>query len=61
MNIDFTCFQNAKIEKAEKIKSIEKMRADRAQILSYLSLKKVERMINFYQNTGNKIPLKLKK
>ena len=30
---------------------IEKMRADRAQILSYLSLKKVERMIHFYQNT----------
>ena len=37
---------------------IEKMRADRAQILSYLSLKKVERMIIFYQNTGDKNPIK---
>ena len=41
-----------------KIKIIEKMRADRAQILSYLSLEKVERMINFYQNTGNKDSIK---
>ena len=54
MNIDFTCFQNANSEKNEKVKTIEKMRADRAQILSYLSLKKVERMIHFYQNTENK-------
>ena len=54
MNIDFTCFQNAKKWKTEKIKIIEKMRADRAQLLSYLSLKKVERMIHFYQNTENK-------
>ena len=54
MNIDFTCFQNAKKWKLEKIKIIEKMRADRAQILSYLSLKKVERLIHFYQNTENK-------
>ena len=42
-----------KSEKTEKVKIIEKMRADRAQILSYLSLKKVERMIHFYQNTEN--------
>ena len=34
-------------------KNIEKMHADRAQILSYLSLKKVERMIHLYQNTEN--------
>ena len=40
--------------KIEQIMIIEKMRADRAQILSYLSLKKVERMIHFYQNTENK-------
>ena len=39
--------------KLDKLKSIEKMRADRAQILSYLSLKKVERLIHFYQNTEN--------
>ena len=42
-----------KSEKIEKKKNIEKMRADRAHLLSYLSLKKVERMINFYQNTEN--------
>ena len=59
MNIDVTCFQNAKkVKKNEKIKIIEKMRADRAQILSYLSLKKVERMINFCQNTANKNSIK---
>ena len=34
------------------------MRADRAQILSYLSLKKVERMIKFCQNTENKNSIK---
>ena len=54
MNIDFTCFQNAKKWTNEKIKIIEKMRADRAQLFRYLSLKKVERMIHFYQNTENK-------
>ena len=58
MNIDFTCFQNAKKRKLEKIMIIEKMRADRAQILSYLSLKKVERLIHFYQNTENKNSIK---
>ena len=40
--------------KIRKIKIIEQMRADRAQMLSYLSLKKVERLIHFYQNTENK-------
>ena len=54
MIIDFTCFQNAKSEKPENWVIIEKMRADRAQILSYLSLKKVQRLIHFYQNTENK-------
>ena len=58
MNIDFTYFQIAKAWQLEKIKIIEKMRADRAQILSYLSLKKVERMIHFYQNTENKNSIK---
>ena len=40
------------------MKIIEKMRADRAQVVSYLSLKKVERMIHFYQNTENKSSIK---
>ena len=44
--------------KFEKILIIEKMRADRAQLFRYLSLKKVERMINFYQNTENKNSIK---
>ena len=47
-----------KSEKIEKMRNIEKMRADRAQILSYLSLKKVERLIHFYQNTENKNSIK---
>ena len=37
---------------------IEKMRADLAQLLSYSSLKKVERLIHFYQNTENKNSIK---
>ena len=61
MNIEFTCFQDAKNSKNEKLKNIEKMRADRAQILSYLSLKKVERLIHFYQNTENRNSIKTKK
>ena len=47
-----------KKQKFEKTMIIEKMRADRAQILSYLSLKKVERLIHFYQNTENKNSIK---
>ena len=42
-----------KVENSKK-RIVEKMRADRAQILSYLSLKEVERLIHFYQNTENK-------
>ena len=51
-------FKMQKKWKNEKIKIIEKMRADRAQILSYLSLKKVERLITFYQNTENNNSIK---
>ena len=42
----------------KQLTNIEKMRADRAQLLSYLSLKKVERVIHFYQNTENKNSIK---
>ena len=58
MNIDFTCFQHVQTRNLDKIKIIEKMRADRAQIFRYLSLKKVERLINVYQNTENKKSVK---
>ena len=37
------------------------MRADRAQLFRYLSLKKVERLIHFYQNTENKNSIKTSK
>ena len=43
-----------KIENTKKLKIIEQMRADRAQLFRDLSLKKVQRLIHFYQNTENK-------
>ena len=46
-----------KVNKNEKVKIIEKMRADRAQRFRYLSLKKFERLIHFYQITENKITM----
>ena len=50
-----------KSENSNTLKIIEKMRADRAQLLSYLSLKKVERLIHFYQNTENTNSIKTEK
>ena len=47
--------------KNENNKIIEKMRADRAQLFRYLSLKKVERLINFHQNTENEHSIKTQK
>ena len=47
-----------KVKQNEQMEIIEKMRADRAQLLSYLSLKKVERLVVFYQNTENKNSIK---
>ena len=47
-----------KSETPRKIMIIEKMRADRAQLFRYLSLKKVERLNHFYQNTENKNSIK---
>ena len=47
-----------KSESSKTLKIIEKMRADRAQLFRYLSLKKVERLIHFYQNTENKNSIK---
>ena len=47
-----------KQENSKQKRIIEKMRADRAQLLSYLSLKKVERLVIFYQNTENKNSIK---